>query len=88
MRQVQNDQAIDVLWRIHRKLPGNESAPVVAHDNRLVLPECFDHGDHVANQKPHVVILDALRFIAQVVSALVNRDGLEAVRQTFHLLAP
>ena len=53
------------------------AAPVVSDDGRAVAPELPDHRRHVADEQPHVVVLDALRLVAQVVAALIDRDHLE-----------
>jgi hypothetical protein len=37
---------------------------------------------------PHVVILDALGFVAEVVAALIDRHDLEILRQRRHLVTP
>ncbi len=77
MRQVQDDQLLDHLRQVHRELPGHHAAPVVTHDRRPIAAEMADHGGDVADEQAHVVVLDALRLVAQVVAALIDRDDLE-----------
>ena len=48
----------------------------------------LDDRRHVADEQPHVVILDALRFVAQVVAALIDRHDLKTLRQRRHLVTP
>jgi hypothetical protein len=54
----------------------------------LSLPSDFDDGSDVAHEQPHVVVLDALRLVAQVVAALIDGNDLVLVGQRFHLFAP
>ena len=81
MRQVEDDQALDHLRHVHRELPGDDAAPVVADDDRLLLAEVLDHRDHIADQQADVVVLDARRLVAQVVAALIDRHDLKPIRQ-------
>ncbi|MCG3163845.1 MAG: hypothetical protein JMDDDDMK_05297 [Acidobacteria bacterium] len=88
MRQIENDQFLDVLRLISRQRPRYGAAPIVPDDDRFLAAQMLDHGDHVAHQQSHVVILDALRLVGEVVAALVNRHDVIIGRQRLHLVAP
>ncbi len=88
MRKIQDDQAVDHLRNVQRGLPCDHAAPIVADDDRLLFAQRLDDGDHVAHQQSHVVILDALGLVAQVVAALIDGDALEFIGQRLHLVAP
>ncbi len=68
----------------HATAPPQSCPTMVA----LSLPEVLDHRRDVADQQAHVVVLDALRLVAQVVAALIDGDHLVLVGQPFHLVAP
>src|SRR5262249_9416183 len=87
-RKVEDDETVDKLGRVQRQLPGHRAAPIVAHYDGFVLAQMLDYGNDVAYEERHVVVLNSLRFIAQVVAALVDGHALIFVGESFHLLAP
>src|SRR5262249_499676 len=70
------------------QLPGDGASPIVAHDDGFVFAQMLDYGNDVAGEESHVIVLYALRFVAQVVAALVDGHALIFVGEPVHLLAP
>ena len=80
MRQVEDDQPVGHLRMRHGEGPGDDAAPVVADDDRLLAPEVRITAATSPTSMAHVVVLDALGLVAQVVAAQVDGDDLEACR--------
>ena len=88
VRQVEDHQAAGHLGVQHGEGPGDRAAPVVADDHRPLLALIADHRGDVADQIDQLVLLDALRLVAQVVAALIERGDPIARCQRLHLIAP
>src|SRR6516165_7533385 len=88
MRQVENDEVLGHLWQCRRKIPRHCAAPVVPDNRRFIASEMADHRLDIADEQAHVVALDALRLVAQVVAALIDRHHLKSIGQRRHLIAP
>ena len=83
-------EARDPLGVREGEPPGDDGAPVVAHDRRRArAPAASSRPDHVGRQRLDAVGGDALRLVARVVAALVGHDHAEAgLGQGADLLAP
>jgi hypothetical protein len=78
MAAVEDDEAVDNVGMVHRRRPGDDPAPIVADDVRLVGAEVADQGGDVAAQVRPFVIAPSHRLVGEVVAAHVGRDDPEA----------
>ena len=74
VRGVQDDQALHPVRMPNRDPPGNDPAPVVAHQRGPGATGVIDKADNVGRQNVERVISDARRFVTRVVTALVGGD--------------
>ncbi len=70
------------------KPPGHGAAPIVTDDDGLLLAEVFDDRHHIRHEHAHAVVLDALRLVTQIVTALVDGHDTVVRRQCCHLMSP
>src|SRR5262245_5416637 len=88
MRKIKNDQAVCLLGVFHRERPRDNSAPVVAHDDRFLSAEMLQNRVNIFDQLVHRVVFDSLGLVALVVAALINRHYFEVLGKGRYLLAP
>lgn len=70
-------------------MPGDRRAPVVPDDVRLLLAQCLDQTDDVADQVEDAVRIDGVGTVTTPVSTLVRSDHSEAgVGQGTELVVP
>ena len=60
----------------------------MSHDHSPVLTQMPDDRSDISRQQAHVVVFIACRFVAEVITPLVNRNHLKIVAQAFHLMSP
>ena len=88
MWQVQNNEIVHDLGHVESDIPRNRTAPVVTNNRGTFLTQVTNNRYHIRHQQPHVVGLDAFRFVAQVVTALINCNNAIAILETLHLMTP
>ena len=89
VRRVDPDDAGNAVEMAQRHLPDNETAPVVADEDRLVDLEMVEQSDEVAGQVLHVVVLDRLGPVGRAIAALIRRDHPDAgLAQGLDLVTP
>ncbi len=89
MRRVERRQALHALWAPAGKPPSDGCAPVVPYHGKRFPPEVIRQTDDIGGQLIEVITWDALRFVAQIVAALVRRDDVKpASRKRRNLTAP
>ena len=77
------------LRRQQRRLPDDDTAPVMADDRRLLDPERVEQSGEIADEVVDGVRLDRLRRVGLAVAALIRGDGAKAgLRQRPQLVAP
>src|SRR4051794_25223782 len=88
MGRVEDGQPVDDLRVVHRKRPGNGSAPVVADHQRGLRAALLDETVNVGGELVGAVSRYAGRLRGQVVAAGVRRDDPKARRGERRDLSP
>ena len=88
VRQVEDHQLVGHRGLSHGEHPGHEASPVVTRHGGRFVTGIANHGRDIADQKVVRVVVHALRFVAAVVPALVDRHDLIVLRQGLDMVAP
>src|SRR5258705_13657874 len=72
-----------------RHLPDDETAPVVANEDRLVDFEMIEQPDEITGQVLHVIGLDRLGLVGRAITALIRCNHPDAgLAQRLDLVTP